>query len=457
MSTTIESPTQSGVTPAIPPGPAWPPAVQTLALWMTPVGFIRWCRRRYGSTFALRVAPWGSTVWLTEPADIGAVFTADPGLVHAGQGNAILEPVLGTRSVLLSDDDEHMRRRRLMLPMFHGEHVQAYRKIMREAAETEIARWQPGVMRLLPRMQALTLAIIVRAVFGAERSTRAEDLYEALRSVLDITAVRMLLWLNPRLGRVRPWRRYRELQARADRLLEAEIAARREDPSVAASGDILSLLVTARYEDGTALDDGDVRDQLMTLLLAGHETTATALAWSFERLMRHPEHMRRAVAAADAGDDEHLANVAKEALRVRPVIDSVIRHLTATATFGGHTLPAGTAVFPSILEAHSSPEWGPRPETFDPDRWAHGSPAPYSWIPFGGGTRRCLGAAFAQIEMQVVLAEVLRRVELRPLMRHGEPRRVRHITIVPAFGALARVRPRTPGPARANLAAAATP
>jgi cytochrome P450 len=416
--------------------------VQSIALWTAPVPMLRWCRRRYGRAFTLDADPMGVGVWITQAADVKEIFTADPALVHAGEGNAILAPVLGRKSVLLVDEDEHLRRRRLMLPMFHGKAVEAYRELMATCAAEEVARWQPGVMRLHPRMQALTLEIILRAVLGVESSARAADVRDALRDVLEITFVRMLLWVRPELGRFGPWKRYREIQARADALLFAEIADRRADPTLAERTDILSLLVQARYDDGEALDDQDIRDQLITLLLAGHETTATGLAWSFERLMRHPEHLRRAIQAADDGDEEHLEDVAKEALRVRPVIVDVARHLTAPAEFGGRLLPAGTTIFPNILSVQESPEWGPDARAFDPGRWARGPAPSYGWIPFGGGTRRCLGAAFAQMEMRIVLREVLRRVELRPLMRRAEPERVRHITSIPALGALARVRPR---------------
>jgi cytochrome P450 len=354
----------------------------------------------------------------------------------------VLAPVLGRRSVLLVDEDEHLRRRKLMLPMFHGRAVQAHRELMTAVAAAEVESWRPGVMRLHPRMQALTLEIILRAVLGVDRSARADDLRRALRGVLAINGVRMLMWLKPELERVGPWRRYREIQAHADELLHREISQRCVDPGLADRTDILSLLVQARYEDGAPLDDGDVRDQLITLLLAGHETTATGLAWACERLMRHPEHMARAVRAADAGDEEHLERVAKEALRVRPVIVDVVRHLTRPARFGGHLLPARTNVFPSIVCVQEGPEWGPDAAAFDPDRWTRETPPPYGWIPFGGGTRRCLGATFAQAEMRIVLGEVLRRVRLRPLLRRGEPERVRHITSIPAFGALARVRRR---------------
>jgi cytochrome P450 family 135 len=443
--TTFEEQTQGDgrrPEPTLPPGPGWGPWLETIALWTAPVALLRWCRRRYGRAFTLRAAPMGVGVWLTEAADIKDVFTADPALVHAGEGNAVLGPVLGRRSVLLVDEDEHMRRRKLMLPMFHGDAIKTYSDLMVEVARTEVARWRPGLMRLHPRMQALTLEIIMRAVLGVDRSRQAGELRAALRDVLQITPLRMLLWLKPELDRFPPWKRYRAIQARADRLLFAEIADRRADADIAARRDILSLLVQARYQDGAELGDADIRDQLITLLLAGHETTATGLAWAFERLMRHPEEMRRAIRAADEHDDEHLENVGKEALRCRPVIVDIARRLTREATFAGHLLPAGTIVMPSILSVQESRDWGPHPRAFDPGRWER-APAPaYGWIPFGGGTRRCLGAAFAQMEMRTVLGEVLRTVELRPLTRRGEPERVRHITSVPAFGALARVRRR---------------
>jgi cytochrome P450 len=435
---TIAQPEAGG---ELPPGPSWPRALQTMAIWAAPAPLLRWCRRRYGRTFTMYVAPFGTGVWVTDPADIAEVFTADPALVHAGEGNAVLAPILGERSILLSDEDDHLRRRRLMLPMFHGERVAGYRETMREAAAREVAAWRDGTMRLHPRMQALTLDIIMRAVLGVERRDDAPELAEALRDVIDLTATRALMWLWPGLGRVGPWKRYLAAQSRADRLLQAEIAARRADPAVAERADILSLLVQARYDDGSALDDGEVRDHLITLLLAGHETTATGLAWCFERLMRSPEQMERAVAAADAHDEAALANVAKETLRVRPVIVDVARRLTSPARFGGHDLPAGTIVFPSILLAHEGRAWADA-HRFDAQRWEGSQPAPYSWIPFGGGVRRCLGAAFAQMEMQVVLGEVLRTVRLRAVLPAGEPGRVRHVTVAPAFGALARVQRR---------------
>src|SRR3954451_12888575 len=265
MATETQAPEQvdSGVGAGLPPGPRWPKGVQSIALWTAPVPLLRWCRRRYGRAFTLDAEPIGVGVWLTDAADVKAVFTADPALVHAGEGNAILAPVLGHQSVLLVDEDEHLRRRRLMLPMFHGRAIESYRDLMTQCAAEEVAGWKPGVMRLHPRMQALTLEIILRAVLGVESSARAADVREALRDGLEITPVRMLLWVYPQLARVGPWKRYRQIQARADELLFAEIADRRADPSLGERTDILSLLVGAHYDDGESLGDQDIRDQLI--------------------------------------------------------------------------------------------------------------------------------------------------------------------------------------------------
>src|SRR5262245_34688043 len=255
----------------LPPGPGWPAAVETAVIWTAPTWFEGWLTKRYGRAFTLRVAPMGTCVWVNEPDDIKALFTADPAVIHAGEANELLEPVLGRHSVLLADEDEHLRRRRLMLPMFHGDAVKSYRELMAEVTQEEIATWKPGVMRLHPRMQALTLEIIMRAVFGVGTAPGADEIRSVLRDVINIDGVRMLLWIAPRLERVGPWKRYRAVQRRADELLYAAIAERRADPALASRVDILSQLLLATYEDGTPLRDEEVRDQLMTMLLAGHE------------------------------------------------------------------------------------------------------------------------------------------------------------------------------------------
>ena len=421
----------------LPPGPALPVPLQSYLLWRHWIPYLDWCRRRYGPVFTTRIAPTGTVVYLTDPEHIKEVFTGDKDLLHAGAANEVLAPVLGSRSLLLLDGDEHMRERRLMLPPFHGQAVARYRETVREIVDTEIADWREGEpFALHPRMQAITLEVILRVVFGVERGPRLEALRAALPRVVNLGPVTLLRWIVPGLDRVGPWRRYRELQQRVDRLLYDEISERRGQTGLEAREDILSLLMSGRFEDGGGLSDGDLRDELMTLLLAGHETTAAGLAWAFERLLRHPPALARVREEIGAEEDrgDYLDAVVKETLRVRPVIADVVRRLTADAEIGGHTLPAGTVVSPAISVVQRSPEHYPDPLTFRPERFLE-RPAPsYSWIPFGGGPRRCIGAAFATLEMKVVLWRVLEQVELAASSAADERIRVSHVTMVPRRG-----------------------
>jgi cytochrome P450 len=371
-------------------------------------------------------------VYLADPAAIKQVFTGDPAVLHAGEGNAILGPVLGRRSVLVVDEDAHLWRRKLMLPMFHGEAVRSYAEIVRAVTEHEIDTWPIGTaFGLHRRMQRLTLEVILRAVFGVDDPGRLAALRKALPAITAISTAVELQWVLPWVPDRGPWRRYRETLAHADALLYAEIAARREAPDLDERRDILSLLLQARTDDGEPLGDQEVRDQLVTLLLAGHETTATALAWAFERLLRHPD----ALARAREGDDAYLDAVVQETLRNRPVIVDVVRKLQRPVSVGGHDLPAGVTVAPAIALVQRDPEQWPDPEAFRPERFLDGAPPPYSWIPFGGGVRRCLGAAFAQMEMRIVLRAVLERCALRAASPEPERARTRHVTQVPHAGA----------------------
>src|SRR3954451_9016746 len=298
----------------LPPGPRLPYWLQTLLIWDHTEAFERWCRRRYGPTFTIRAYPSKVAVYLTEPADIKATFAADPDVLRAGEANAILGPVLGMRSVLLADGDEHLQRRRLMLPFFHGDSVRRYGEVVGEIADAEIARWPVGEpFALHERMQAITLEVILRAVIGAQ-GERLDVLRVALRRVVELGDGVLYMWVFPWLGRVGRWKRQLRWQAQAEALLAEEIAARRAAPDLADRTDVLSLLISAQHEDGTGMDDGELRDQLMTMLLAGHETTATGLAWAFERLVRHPEAIAAATRAAHAGDDDYLDAVVKETL-----------------------------------------------------------------------------------------------------------------------------------------------
>ena len=416
----------------LPPGPRLPVAAQTVAYWRSPQAYLRRCRHRYGPVFTIRIAPSGTLVYVADPALIKQVFTGDPAVFHAGEGNSILGPILGTRSVLVVDEQDHLWRRKLMLPMFHGEAVRAYAEVVREVTEAEVDRWPVGEpFALHPRMKALTLEVILRAVFGVDDPARLAALHEALPPLTEITDVIALQWLFPWLPDAGPWRRYRLARERADALLFDEIRRRRVASDLGERRDILSLLLLARTEDGEPLDDQELRDQLVTLLLAGHETTATALAWAFERLVRHPD----ALARATEGDDAYLDAVAQETLRVRPVIVDVVRTLQRPVHVAGYDLPAGVTLTPAIdVVQHDAGLW-PDPYAFRPERVLDGGPAPYSWIPFGGGVRRCLGAAFAQMEMRVVLRTVLSRAVLRAAEAADEPSHTKQITQVPRHGA----------------------
>jgi cytochrome P450 len=323
-----------------------------------------------------------------------------------------------------------------MLPPFHGERMRAYEAVMAEATERELASWPVGrTFRLHPRMQSITLEVILSAVFGVEDHERREDLRRNLVGILAATrSPRAIGMTVGRLRRLPAYRRFNRVLADTDRLLLAEIEERRADPDLASRDDILSLLVDARFEDGSAMSDVEVRDQLVTLLLAGHETTATGLAWAFDLLFRAPDKLERVRAEVLDGGHEYLDAVIEEALRVRPVVPWVGRKLNAPAELGGYELPADSVVMAAIYLAHTRPDLYAEPYAFRPERFLNEKPETYGWVPFGGGTRRCVGAAFAQLEMRVVLATVLRRAELRPGTNKPEPIVRRNVTLSPHNG-----------------------
>src|SRR3954447_1969946 len=419
------------MTTTLPPGPKVPKLAQTLFMARYWDRWLHACHRRYGDVFTVRFAPWGDIVYFADPAAIKEIFTTPPATAHAGEAHAVLAPVLGERSVLVTDEAEHLRRRKLMLPLFHGDAVREYAELIEALTEHELDRWPVGESSALhPRMRELTFEVILRAVFGISGDARMAEMRELLPGLVEIDDVLLLMWLRPELGRVGPWKRWGELKERADALVIDEIRRRKGDPALEERNDVLSLLLRAGMDD-----ELELRDQLVTLLLAGHETTATGLAWAFERLTRTPYAHERAIAAAREGGDAYLDAVAQETLRVRPVIFDVLRKLAQPATIAGHDLPAGTVVAAGIGLVQRSAACYPQPRAFRPERFLAGdAPPSYAWIPFGGGTRRCLGAAFAQMEMRVVLRTVLRRAQLRAPSSAPERPRARHITLVPARG-----------------------
>jgi cytochrome P450 len=403
--------------------------------------FVAACRRRYGSVFTLRIASLGTLVYLDDPADIKVVFAGDPAIYHAGEANSMLAGVLGESSVLVIDDDLHRDRRRLMMAPFQRDAVARQAGVMAEIAAANIAGWPLGTeFPVAPRMSEITLEVILRTVIGASDPARLASLREVMPRLLNLGQWASLSIANPDLQGRRPWRYVRRRIEEADALLYAEIADRRADPKLAERTDVLAMLVRAD-DDGRKMTDSELRDQLMTLLVAGHDTTATALSWTLERLIRHPAKLHKAVRAADAsaaGDpaaDEYLDAIARETLRIRPVVFDVGRVLTQPVELAGYRLPAGVMVAPGIGLVHASSEQYPNPNRFDPDRMLGATPGPTTWLPFGGGNRRCLGATFAMAEIRVVLREVLRRVELRTTTAKGERQKVKHVILTPHRGA----------------------
>jgi cytochrome P450 len=393
-------------------------------------------RERFGETFTLRLHGPGDVVFISDPPSIKSLFSADRVNRIAPGRNILLGPLLGEHSVLLANDEDHMRRRKLMLPPFHGERMRAYESVIEEATARQVARWPVGGrFALHPSMQALTLEVILRAVFGVEERGRRDELSENLVAILATTqSARAVGLAVPRLRRLPPWRRTVERIERTDELLAAEIAARREDDELADREDILSMLVAARFEDGSAMDDRDIRDQLMTLLLAGHETTATSLAWAFDLLFHRPEAMERLREELEGDDDEWLEAVISESMRLRPVVPFTGRQLRAPASLGGHELPEGAVVMAGIYLTHMREDVYEDARAFRPERFLDDPPETFSWIPFGGGTRRCLGAAFAMFEMRVALRTILRTAVLRPA--DPQPERIvrRNVTLAPEGG-----------------------
>jgi cytochrome P450 family 135 len=422
----------------LPPGPRMGRVPQT-AIWSRKAQWLlEQSRARFGPMFTLKIAYEGDWVVLSDPDLVKQVFTGDPRVFHAGEGNQILRPILGENSVLVLDEKPHIGQRKLLLPPFHGERMQGYEETMRKIAGREIDSWPTGSpYKLRPRMQAITLEIILETVFGLHGGERMDALRDALREFLDLTTnprmIAPLVLVGP--GRARRIPAFRRRIDRVDELLRREIGDRRAAEDLAERDDILSMLVAARHEDGSPMSDAEIRDELLTLLVAGHETTATALSWAVERLVRHPEKLERLRAEALAGESAYLTATIQETLRLRPVIVLVIRKLTEPVEIGGYELPAGASVTPCIHLVHRNPEIYPEPERFLPERFLDNPPGTYTWIPFGGGVRRCLGAAFAQFEMAVVLEELVRRHQLRPARPESERPFRRAITETPRHDA----------------------
>jgi cytochrome P450 len=418
---------------SLPPGPRLPALVQGVAWWSRPTAFLERCRARYGKRFTIRLPGQAPFVMLSNPQEIEQVFKAPPDVLHPGEGAHILEPIVGRHSVILLDEDPHLEQRKLLLPAFHGERMRELTGLMEELAEQEVERWPTGEpFELHPRFQALTLEIILRAVFGFEAGERLETLKERVTEILDFgtsfASVNRHLWRS--FGGHGPYARFLRAREAADELVYRQIDERRRTGD--RRDDILSMLLEARHEDGSEMTREEIRDELMTALVAGHETTASELAWAFERLAREPRVLERLHAEIDADDgDEYLTATIEETLRRRPVLPQAEPRLVKKPIqIGDWNYEQGVVLAASAWLVHHDAELYPDPYAFRPERFLEDRPGTYTHIPFGGGRRRCIGASFAMLEMQVALRAVLARYTIEPAPTPERTTR-RAITITP--------------------------
>lgn len=420
----------------LPPGPRLGSPIGTLHFLFRPLDNVRLAARRYGPVFKTRFPGFGLMIYVNDPELVKEVFAGDPAVFHAGEATAtVLLPAVGPSSVLTLDEGAHMRQRKLLLPPFHGENVRRWADTILEITDRDMETWPVGEpFSLRGHTQRITLDVILRAVFGVreqDRFARARTLVD--RFARDANLIVLFPGLRRNLGRWSPWQRFKRARTALDEFLYEEIALRREQPDLADRDDVLSLLLCARDEDGQAMSDRELRDELVTVIGAGHETTATGLAWAFERLLRNPRVLGRLERSLEEGD-EYLDATVKETLRMRPVILDIARRLTHEIELGGYRLPAGALVIPSIAAIHYREDLYPQPDEFRPERFLEDPPKGTSWLPFGGGVRRCVGASFAQFEMRVIIRAILERATLRAARPRAERPRLRNITIAPARG-----------------------
>jgi cytochrome P450 len=421
---------------ALPPGPRAPGVAQALMIARDPLRYSMRVYRRYGEPFTTSSPGFGTSVVFSTPELIQPILTGDPNIFHAGLANAPLRRVLGPWSLLILDRAPHMAQRKLLLPPFHGERLRQYAGLIAELAEREVTSWPVATPFVLQRrMEALTLDVILEVVFGIADDARKDEL-RLLLPQLVASGRQLIFWgtmLHRDIGPLRPQATFEARRDAVHALLSAEIADRRalSPTQLAERGDILSMLVEATHEDGTAMGDAEIRDELLTLVLAGHETTATALSWAMDLLLRHPVVLAR---VREEHDDEYLDAVCKEVLRIRPIVPVVGRCVTEPVRIGEHELPAGVELAVGILITHHRPDLFPEPDRFRPERFLGESDVPsYGWVPFGGGVRRCIGASFAQFEMATIL-RVLARSGARLAVRRPEPVRATGVTLVPGRG-----------------------
>jgi len=438
----------------LPDGPSTPRMLQGAFGILTPIRAVRHLRDRYGDAFTVNLPIFGRAMVISDPAEVKQLFTSPPDVVDNFEMN--LGRVLGPGSFFALEGDEHKRQRKLLVPPFHGRRLAAYESTIEEEAVKEMATWPEGrEFATLESMMRITLNIILRAVFGAE-GAELQQLRDLLPKFVKYGSRLAVLPIpRGRYGRLNPWVRFDQYRREYDEIVTRLIDKAEEDPQLGQRDDILAMMLQARYDDGGRMTRGQIADQLLTLLTAGHETTATTLAWAVERLRRHPDVVRRLADEVDAGGSELREATIWEVQRVRPVIDVTGRQVRADSMqLGRWTLPKGQMVIASLLLVHDNEQLWPNARRFDPNRFVGDRPDNYSWIPFGGGARRCIGASFAHLEMNVVLRTMLRDFQLEPTDDADERWHSRGVAYAPAKGGRAVVRRRAPRPALASAAQA---
>jgi cytochrome P450 len=423
----------------MPPGPRTPGLVQTLEWMYRPTSFIESCRRRYGDIFSLRLGPGRNTVVVAEAVAARQVMRGDPGVFRAGDANGILKPVVGPASLLVLDGEEHMRHRRILLPAFGAHHGPAFAETVEAATRERVASWRPGeTVKLQEEMEAISLDAILKLALGPGPEDRLEQFRVLVPEMMRrcSSPFTLLPYFRRELGGITPYARLQQVLDELDALFLDAIVERQASPTESVK-DCLSLLCAATDESGTPLPNRQIRDELLTMIMAGYETTTSALAWTFERLLRSPEVMSRLQDNLAQGSDEYLDAVVKEVLRLRPVVPVLARKVREEVALNGHVIPGGSVLMVSIYLLHRDPALHPDPTEFRPERFLDGESEP--WMPFGGGVRRCLGASFAQLEMKVVIREVLAAATLRALDPADEPIARRRFTFAPGYDARATV------------------
>ena len=416
----------------LPPGPRAPGVAQNLAWFYRPIQFIEHCRKRYGRTFTIRLGPERNVVVIAEPELARAVIAGSPDVYRAGDANGILRPVVGPGSLLVLDGDKHMRHRRILLPAFGAAHATGFAQQVEAIAMERLRGWKPGEnLALQAEMEAISFEAIMRIALASEPPERLDRFRGLVPDMMRRCAspFTILPYFRRELGGITPYARLRRV---LDQLDELFFAAIRERRAGAEDGrDALSLLAAATDENGEPLPESEIRDELLTLIMAGYETTTSALAWSFERLLRSPAVLEHLLEQLERGDETYLEAVVMEALRLRPVVPVVARKVSREVSLGQHTVPAGTVLMVSIYLLHRDPLLFEDPEEFRPERFLEFEHEGGAWVPFGGGVRRCLGASFAQLEMRVVLRTVLSNARLRAPDRVAEPVARRRFTFAP--------------------------